>query len=62
MSIKVGSQTFNATNTNVSSHSVAAGNSEVIEVTIEYASGSDEADGTFDVDFGTTVLTYSTVD
>ena len=62
MTIKVGSQTFTATNTNVSGHSVAAGNSEAIEVTITYASNASVADGPFDVDFGTTVLTYSTVD
>ena len=62
MSIKVGSQTFTTDNTNVSGHSVNSGNSEAIEVTITYATGSTEADGPFDVDFGTTVLTYSTVD
>jgi len=65
MSIKVGpgtGTTFTTDNTNVSGHSVAAGASEPIVVTITYANNGAVADGGFDVDFGTTVLTYSTVD
>lgn len=57
-----GAATFTTDNTNVTGHSVAAGGSEPIVVTITYATGGAVADGDFDVDFGTTVLTYSTVD
>ena len=69
MTITVGTgasqATFTTDNTNVSGHSLAAGASEPIVVTISYLDGTGHghvADGEFNVDFGTTVLTYSTVD
>ena len=62
MSIKAGSETFTATNTSVTGHTLASGANETITVTITYATGAATADGAFDVDFGTSVLTYSTVD
>ena len=62
MSIKAGDEEFTETETNVVNHAVASQTSELIEVLIEYVAGGATADGDFTVDFGTTVLTYSTVD
>ena len=62
ISVKVGSQTFNASNTNISSHSLATGTAEQVEVTIAYAAGSAVADGDFTVAFGDTTLTYGSAD
>lgn len=62
MSVKAGSATYNASNTNISSHSVASESAEDIIVTLTYAAGSSLADGDFDVAFGDTTLIYGTAD
>ena len=62
MYITAGDEEFTETETNVVNHPVDSKQSEVIKVTIEYINGGATADGDFTVDFGTTVLTYSTVD
>ena len=62
LTVKVGSQTYTTTNTNISSHTLAASTGEAIEVTIAYAAGSATADGDFDVSFGNVTLLYGTAD
>jgi len=62
ISVKVGSQTYDASNTNISSHTLAKNTGEAVEVTIAYAAGSAEADGDFTVSFGDTILTYGSAD
>lgn len=62
MSIKAGDEEFTETETNVVDHALSSQTSEVIKVLIEYVAGGATADGDFTVDFGTSVLTYSTVD
>ena len=60
MTIAAGSEDFTETTPNVVNHSLAAGSSETITVTIEYIDGGATADGPFTVDFGTSQLAYST--
>lgn len=63
LTAKVGSEA--ATTTSISSitnHSLGIDASELIEVTIDYADGSGQADGDFDVTFPDIVLTYDSVD
>lgn len=62
MYISASSDDFTDTDHNVSNHTLASGASEPIAVTIEYIAGGAEADGNFDVNFGTSTLTYGTVD
>ena len=62
MTIKIGNETFTSNNVNVKNHSLEAMKSEPIEVKIEYLSSGAIADKKFKVDFGTSVLTYSTID
>ncbi len=64
MTIAVGGNgdDFTDSDHDVNGHSLASGASEPIAVTIEYLSGGAVADGNFDVSFGTSTLTYGTVD
>jgi len=63
MTITVGGVDFlDPGNTDINGHSVAAGNNEVIAVTIEYAAGGAVADGPFDVSFGTSTISYGSAD
>jgi len=62
LSVKVGSNTYNTSNTNISSHTLAKGTGEAVEVTISYAAGSATADGDFTVAFGDTTLIYGSAD
>ena len=65
MTVKVGTDTnlaaLTATKTGITGHSLAkTTGSEVITLTLEYASGGARADGAFTVDFGNISLLYST--
>lgn len=64
ISVKVSVGSINATGSmpNITGHNLPKAGSEPVIVTIEYASGSDRADGPFHVDFGDIVLTYSSID
>ena len=62
LSVKVGSNTYTSSNTNISSHTLAKNTGEAIEVTIAYADGAQKADGDFTVTFGDTTLIYGTAD
>lgn len=62
MYISASSDDFTDTDHDVNGHSLASGSSEPIAVTIEYIGGGATADGNFDVNFGTSTLTYGTVD
>jgi len=62
LSVKVGSDTYNATNTSISNKTLAAGSAQDVVVTISYASNAAVADGDFTVAFGDTVLLYGTAD
>ena len=62
MTISAGSDSYTETDTAISSHALASESNEPIAVTIEYLDGGQTADGDFDVDFGTSTLTYGTVD
>jgi len=62
MTIAVGSDSYTDTETDIASHAVASETNEPIAVTIEYLDGGQTADGDFDVDFGTSTITYGTVD
>lgn len=62
LSVKVGANTYNTSNTSISSHTLAKETSEAVEVTIAYADGSAKADGDFTVAFGDTTLIYGTAD
>ena len=61
--VKVGSEAeTNSGIANISNHSLAKNASEQVTVTLEYAAGSDRADGDFTVNFGDITLNYSSVD
>ena len=63
VSVKVGSDAeVTATNSNITSHSLAKDANETVVVKIAYAAGGDRADGDFTVAFGDIALLYSTVD
>lgn len=62
MTVSAGSSSFTETNNNISSHAITSGSYEPIAVTITYAPDGAVADGDFSVNFGTTSLTYGTVD
>ena len=62
MTISAGSDSWTETENNIDSHSVSSESNEPIAVTIEYLDGGNTADGDFDVDFGTSTITYGTVD
>ena len=61
--VKVGSEAeTNSGIANISNHSLVKKASEPVTVTLEYAAGSDRADGDFTVSFGDITLNYSSVD
>lgn len=61
--VKVGSEAeTNSGIANISNHSLVKKASEQVTVTLEYAAGSDRADGDFTVSFGDITLNYSSVD
>ena len=61
--VKVGSEAeTNSGIANISNHSLVKNASEQVTVTLEYAAGSDRADGDFTVSFGDITLNYSSVD
>ncbi len=65
LSVKVGSgsaTTYTSTNNSISSHSLAVGSAEPVEVTISYGASAALADGDFTVSFGDVVLTYGSAD
>ena len=62
MTVVAGAADYSETNNNINGHKVLAGEYEPVQVTIEYIDGGAVADGDFTVDFGTTTLSYSTVD
>ena len=62
LSVKIGSATFGATNTSISSHTLATGTAETVEVTISYASDAQVADGDFNVTFGDVTILYGSAD
>ena len=52
------STSYTDTTQNITNHVLKKNNSEVVKVTIEYASGSSLADGPFTINFGNIYLTY----
>ncbi len=63
LSIKVGSEDVTTTSVgSITGHSLAKNASELITVTISYVSGSDVADGNFNVTLPSIVLTYDSLD
>ena len=52
------STAYTSTTLNITNHVLKKNNSEVVKVTIEYASGSAVADGPFTINFGKIYLTY----
>jgi len=63
MYISVGpDDSFTETDHAVTGHTLASETSEPITVTIEYIDGGDTADGNFEVNFGTSTITYGTTD
>ncbi len=52
------STSYTDTTLNITNHVLKKNNSEVVKVTIEYASGSAVADGPFTINFGKIYLTY----
>ncbi len=52
------STSYTDTTLNITNHVLKKSNSEVVKVTIEYASGSSVADGPFTINFGKIYLTY----
>ena len=62
MSVKVGNDAAVTGSTSlITNHTLAAGTSEQVVVTISYASDAARADGSFTVTFGDVMLTYSSV-
>ena len=62
LSVKVGSNTYNSSNTNISSHTLAASAGEVVQVIVTYADNNHYVDGDFDVNFGDTTIIYGSAD
>ena len=52
------SDVYTETTLNITGHTLKKNSSELVKVTIEYTSGSSEADGPFRIDFGNIYLTY----
>ena len=66
LTLTLGSESFTSTTarnafTTATAHDLAVSASETVTVEIEYASGSAQADGDFDVAFGDITLEYSSV-
>lgn len=62
LSVKVGTSTYTATNSNITSHSLAVGASEDVVVTMTYADNGHRVDGDVDVTFGDVTLVYNSAD
>ena len=62
MSISVGADEFTETENSVDGISMIAGGNKPVAVKIEYLENGAEADGDFDVDFGTSSITFGTVE
>ena len=62
MSISVGADEFTETENSVDGFSMIAGGNKPVAVKIEYLENGAEADGDFDVDFGTSSITFGTVE
>jgi len=62
MTIAIGSNDYTETDTDIDGVSMNAGANMPVTVTIDYISGGAVADGDFDVDFGTSTVTFGTVD
>lgn len=62
ISVKVGTETYTGSNSNITNHSLAIDSYEPIVVTISYDADSVVADGDFSVKFGDISLLYSSVD
>ena len=63
LSVKVGAEAVTTTSVDsIASHSLAKDTSELVTVTIDYASTGARADGNFSVAFGDITLTYDPVD
>jgi len=62
ISVKVGSETYTAANTDIDGNTVAATGSTPVEVVVTYNTDGDVADGDFIVTFNTVTLSYSTVE
>lgn len=64
LTVTVGSEDFTSTKlrnefTSATAHDLVKDGSEEVKVVIEYKSGSDQADGGFDVSFGDVILLYT---
>ena len=62
VTVKVNTTSYTASNTSISSHTLAKSAGEVVEVTIAYASGSQMPDGAVKVTIGDITLIYGSVD
>jgi len=62
ITIKIGSKTFTGTEVDLKDYVISGEGNEKIVVKIEYVSGGAVSNKSFKVNFGTTVLTFSTVD
>ena len=62
VTVKVGSATYTADNTNISSHSLAKTTGEQVQVIIAYTTGGQVPDGSVKVTIGDTTLIYGAVD
>ena len=61
VTVKVGSDSYQQTTQNITGKSIEAKGSTPVEVTIEYLSGGDRADGPFSVEFNDISLFYATI-
>ena len=62
ITVAVGSETFDTTNTSVANHTLTKDGYETVVVTIDYANNGNRANGDFDVEFGDITLTYNEVE
>ena len=62
LTIKIGNDEFTETNNAINGHELNSTGHETITVTVDYIAGAPSADGPFTVDFGTSVISYGTVD
>ena len=62
LTVKIGDDEYTETNNSINGHELNSSGNEVITVTVDYLAGAPTADGPFSVDFGTTVISYGTVD
>ena len=62
VSVKVGNTTYTESDSAISSHTLAKGTGEPVEVLISYAENGDRADGVFTVSIGSISLVYDSHD